>query len=46
MWEFHLIHNKTEQREIIFGYNLSDAFRRNPSLNPSEWTCLLSDYID
>jgi hypothetical protein len=46
MLEFHIIHNATEERNVIFGYNLSDAFRRNPSLNPNEWTCIISDYID
>ena len=46
MWEFQIMNNKTHEVEIIFGYSLSDAFKRYPSLNPAEWTCINHDYID
>jgi hypothetical protein len=46
MWEFDIIHKITQETTIIFGYSLSDAFRRTPSLNPNEWECLGREYID
>lgn len=46
MWEFDIIHKTTQEKNIIFGYSLSDAFRRSPSLNPSEWECIGREYID
>lgn len=46
MWEFDIINTETEEQRIIFGYSLSDAFKRNPSLTPSEWQCIGHEYID
>ena len=46
MWEFDIIHTVTNEQKIIFGYSLKDAFQRHPSLNPNEWTCEMSTYID
>ena len=46
MWEFEIYNEKTGEFNIIFGYNLSDAFNRNPSLNRNEWTYISSEYID
>ena len=46
MWEFILIHKQTNQEEIIFGYTLSDAFKREPLLDPNEWVCMSQEYID
>lgn len=46
MWEYEIIHNVTEERRIIFGYTLKDAFRKVPSLDPNEWSCLMAEYID
>lgn len=46
MWEFDIIHCDTQEHKIIFGYSLSDAFKRSPSLNPKEWNCVHSEYID
>ena len=46
MWEFDIVNTITQDKRIIFGYNLKDAFHRNPSLNPNEWTCEMSTYID
>lgn len=46
MWEFDIIHKTTQESKIIFGYSLSDAFKRNESLNPNEWECVGMEYID
>ena len=46
MWEFNIMHKITQETTIIFGYSLSDAFRRTPSLNPNEWECVGQEYID
>ena len=46
MWEFDIIHKTTQEVQIIFGYSLSDAFNRTPSLNPNEWECVGREYID
>ena len=32
MWEFEIMNKSTEERTIIFGYSLSDAFKRNPQM--------------
>lgn len=46
MWEFEIIHNETKERKIIWGYSLSDAFRRSPSLKSDDWECIGHEYID
>lgn len=46
MHEFELRHVETYEMELIFGYNLADAFRRNPQLNPNDWECVSDIYID
>jgi hypothetical protein len=46
MWEYEITNLKTKQTSIIFGYSLSDAFKRNPLLIPSEWECTDQGYID
>ena len=46
MWEFEIMNKSTEERITIFGYSLSDAFKRNSSLNPEDWVCIGSEYID
>ena len=45
MWEFEVMHRETEERIIIFGYNLTDAYKRS-KMNPEDYICLLSTYID
>ena len=45
MWEFEVMHRKTKERIIIFGYNLADAYKRS-KLNSEEYICLLETYID
>ena len=46
MWEFEIMNNETKETNFIFGYSLSDAFRRYPLLNPNEWTCIGREYVD
>lgn len=46
MWEFDIVNKTTQEYSIIFGYSLSDAFKRSPSLNPDEWECIGQEYID
>ena len=36
MWEFEIMNKSTEERTIIFGYSLSDAFKRNPQMNSND----------
>jgi len=45
MYEFEII-NKANETRTIFGYNVRDAFRRCPNLNPEEWTVIHREYID
>lgn len=46
MWELEIWNPTTKETKIIFGYSMSDAMERNPELNPKEWECILSIYID
>jgi hypothetical protein len=46
MFEYELIHLETKEQRIIFGYDVRDAFRRCPNLNPEEWKVIHSEYID
>lgn len=46
MYEYTIYNPNTKEEEIIFGHSLEDAFRRYPELNPSEWICLMREYID
>ena len=46
MWEYGIRNNATGEQDIIFGYGETDAFARNPELNPVEWTITYSTYID
>lgn len=46
MWEFEIVHNSTEEIKLIFGYSLSDAFRRHNIESPNEWECIRQEYID
>lgn len=46
MWEFDIVNKITQEHNIIFGYSLSDAFKRSSSLNPDEWECVGQEYID
>lgn len=46
MWELEIWNPTTQETKIIFGYSMSDAMKRNPELNPEEWECILSIYID
>lgn len=46
MYEFEIYNSKTNTTDYIFGYNLADAFRRNPSKNNGEWAYICATYID
>lgn len=48
MYEFWIYKkdDPDEPEEVIFGYSLKDAFRRNPEYNPDEWELLSYEYID
>ena len=46
MLEFEIMNKNTEERTIIFGYSLSNAFKRNPQINPKDWICILTTYVD
>lgn len=45
MWEFEIVNKNTDETKIIFGYTLSDAYRRY-KLNPEEWILVLRTYVD
>lgn len=45
MKEIAIINIITKEREIIFGRNAADAFRR-AKLNPNEWIIDWVEYID
>jgi hypothetical protein len=46
MWEFGIENVSTNEKSIIFGYSVADAFRRHPSLNREEWSVWYSEYVD
>lgn len=46
MWEFGIENVNTNEKNIIFGYSLADAFSRNSSLNREEWNVWYSEYVD
>ena len=46
MWDFDIVNKNTQENKIIFGYSLSDAFKRSPSLNSDEWECVGHEYVD
>lgn len=45
MMEYGIINNVTKEENIIFGYNVADAFRRS-KLNSSEWSISYAEFID
>jgi hypothetical protein len=45
MKEFHIINIHTNEENIIFGYNPTDAFRRT-KLNHNEWIINWVEYVD
>ena len=46
MWEFDIMHKETKEEYIIFGYNLKHAFETSPGLDPKDWICTGSTYVD
>lgn len=45
MYEFRITNLTNGKENIIFGYDLSNAYRR-AKLNPAEWVVWSRDYID
>lgn len=46
MKEFQIYNEKTQQYNIMFGYNTKDAWQRNPQFNKSDWEIIDWEYID
>lgn len=45
MYEYEIKNTKTNEVDIIFGYNERDAFRRT-TLNRDEWVVIRVEYFD
>lgn len=46
MYEYEIWNEVKQESIYIWGYNVKDAFRRHPELNPKEWKIICSEYID
>ena len=46
MYEYELINKYSNEHWFIFGYSISDAWRRNAKLNPTDWSVIHCEYID
>ena len=45
MYEYTIENRQTLEMDIIFGYNVKDAFKR-ANLLPFEWNVLGAEYVD
>ena len=45
MYEFGLIKLATGEQDIVFGYNINNAFKR-ANLNPEEYAVTYTVYVD
>ena len=45
MWCYEIENKVTGERNMVIGHNWEDAFK-GTKLNPDEWFCLDSDYVD
>ena len=45
MFEFTVKNYKTNEEDIIFGYSMADAMRRN-KMSPVEWSVISMNYAD
>jgi hypothetical protein len=45
MYEYRIGNLATGKEEILFGYDINNAFRR-AKLNPAEWVVYSREYID
>lgn len=45
MWEIDIKNKTSGELDIIFGYNIADAFQRY-NLNSDEWIILNTIYVD
>ena len=46
MWEFDIYNSVTKKYDTVWGYDVDDAFRRNPTLDPNDWEVVHSVFID
>lgn len=46
MYEYDIRNKHTGEITTIWGYNISDAFRRAPELDPKDWEVINQWYID
>ncbi len=46
MYEYEIWNEKKQENGFIWGYNVDDAFRRNPDLDRNEWKVIFCEYID
>jgi len=46
MYEFEIYNEKTNEFDVIFGYNEADAWRRTTRFNKDEWSIVGATYID
>ena len=45
MYEFGIYNKKTNEREVIFGYNYANACA-GAKIEPAEWTVDYVEYVD
>lgn len=45
MYEYGIEHKHCKKTTVIFGYNITDAFRRS-RLDPKLWEVMWSEYAD
>jgi hypothetical protein len=45
MFEFGIVNVKTGEENVMFGYNIADAYRR-AKLDMNEWHITYCEYID
>ena len=45
MIEFGIMNTKTEEEKVMFGYSITDAYRR-AKLDMNEWHITYCEYID
>ena len=46
MKQFEIYNVKTQQYNIMFGYNEKHAWETNPQFNKDEWMITYCEYID
>lgn len=46
MYVYHILNRKTLKIDLIFGYNIKDAFRRANIADVKDWDVVAVDYED